>query len=788
MFSYPSGNKLHLGHWFNYGPTDSWARFRRMQGDHVFSPMGFDSFGLPAENYAIKSNVHPRQHTEANIAFMQQQLRTIGAMYDWSHEVQTHQPEYYRWTQWLFLTLYRAKLAERRKAPVNWCDSCQTVLANEQVVDGLCERCDNPVRRRELTQWFFRITQFADELLAGLDRIDWPEKTKAMQRNWIGRSEGATVVFTVEEASVADLSIDRELPVFTTRCDTLFGVTYMVLAPEHPLVAHLTAASQRAAVEGYVDSTSRVSEVDRTSTLREKTGVFTGAYAVNPINGERIPIWIADYVLASYGTGAVMAVPGHDERDFEFAQKYGLPIRRVILGPDENLQAPLPSAYVEDGPMCNSGEFDGLAGEVARERVVEYLRQWGHGEATINYRLRDWLVSRQRYWGAPIPIVHCERCGEVAVADSELPVLLPDDVEFRPTGESPLARHPSWKNTSCPKCGAAATRDTDTMDTFVDSSWYFLRYLSPHDATRPFDPKLASRWLPVHQYVGGAEHAVMHLLYARFVIKVLHRLGFVDFDEPFARLVHQGVITNQGARMSKSRGNVVNPEGYLEEFGSDTLRAYLMFGFAYVEGGDWDDGGIAAMFKYLSRVHRFLDENLSRLHDLESGQPETPELARLRHTRHNSIKGATVDLQRFQFNTAISRHMELTNALYAYANANQRWCSELRETLDDWVRLLAPLAPHLGEELWQMLGHEQSVFVAGWPAWDERALQLDRIPIVVQVNGKVREQMQVSREIDRAELVEAAKQYGRIPEWIAGKEIHKVVVVPNKLVNFVVSG
>jgi len=787
MFSYPSGNKLHLGHWFNYGPTDSWARFRRMQGARVFEPMGFDSFGLPAENYAIKMNVHPKEHTEANIEFMRQQLRIIGAMYDWSHELCTHDPAYYRWTQWLFLELFRAGLAERREAPVNWCDSCQTVLANEQVVDGLCERCDNPVRRRQLTQWFFKITEFADALLEGLDRIDWPEKTKAMQRNWIGRSEGTVVHFHVDEESVAELELDRDLPVFTTRCDTLFGVTYMVLAPEHPLVGSIAGDAQRAEVEAYVDEAARVSDIERSSTVREKTGVFTGAYAINPVNNERVPIWIADYVLGGYGTGAVMAVPGHDERDFDFAKKYGLEIRRVILDESSDENAPLGEAFVDDGPMCRSNEFDGLSGVVARERVTEYLEQWGQGEGTVNYRLRDWLVSRQRYWGAPIPIIHCDACGEVPVPDEELPVVLPDDVEFKPTGESPLARHPNWKNVDCPKCGKAATRDTDTMDTFVDSSWYFLRYLSPQLDDAPFDKALVKRWTPVHQYVGGAEHAVMHLLYARFVMKVLHRLGHVAADEPFAKLVHQGVITSQGARMSKSRGNVVNPESYLEEFGSDTLRMYLMFGFAYIEGGDWEDDGIAAMFKYLQRVARFVVDHEAAIRDASGDSTEA--LAQLQLVRHRSIKGATQDLARFQFNTAISRHMELTNALYAYANDHPKdWPTELRAIVSDWVRLLAPLAPHLGEELWEQLGGPESVFQAGWPSWDEAALVLDQVAIVVQVNGKVREQMEVPRDMDKDALIAEAKAFGRIPHWLEGKEVRKVIVVPRKLVNIVVNG
>lgn len=788
MFSYPSGNKLHLGHWFNYGPTDTWARYRRMRGDTVFQPMGFDSFGLPAENFAIKQNVHPRIHTDANIRYMQEQLRTIGAMYDWDHEVQTHRPDYYKWTQWLFLELYRAGLAYRQNAPVNWCDSCQTVLANEQVVQGLCERCDNPVRRRNLTQWFFRITEFADDLLDGLESIEWPAKTVAMQRNWIGRSQGARIDFAVE----ADLGEEEpNLSVFTTRPDTLFGVTYLVLAPEHPWVERITTEGQRDAVRAYVEASARVSEIERTSTVREKTGVATGAFATNPVNGERIPIWVADYVLGSYGTGAVMAVPGHDERDFAFARLFDLPIRRVILGPTDDPDASLEEAWTEDGPMCRSGEFDGLEGDVARERVIEYLSQWGHGEGTTNYRLRDWLVSRQRYWGAPIPILHCDACGEVPVPPEQLPVELPEDVEFKPTGESPLKRHDTWRFADCPQCGGKAERETDTMDTFVDSSWYFLRYLSARRDDVPFDPEIVSRWMPVDQYVGGGEHAVMHLLYARFIMRVLHRLGHVPFPEPFQRLVHQGVITNDGARMSKSRGNVVNPEPYLDEYGSDTLRAYLMFGFAYIEGGDWEDSGIQAMFKYLSRAHRFLDEHREALSAAAaSGREDDGEaFAELDHRRHNSIKGATQDLDRFQFNTAISRHMELTNALYAHAQATDpgQWGTGVASVVSDWVKLVSPLAPHLGEELWEMWGGDGSVFDAAWPVFDEAALQRDEVTVVVQVNGKVREQMRAPRGTGREELDRMARSFGRIPHWTEGKEIRKVIVVPDKLVNIVVA-
>ncbi len=794
MFSYPSGNKLHLGHWFNYGPTDTWARYRRMRGDHVFEPMGFDSFGLPAENFAIKSNVHPRLHTEQNIAFMQEQLKVIGAMYDWEHEVQTHTPEYYRWTQWLFLRLYEAGLAYRGKAPVNWCDHCQTVLANEQVVNGCCERCDHEVRQRDLTQWFFRTTAFADELLEGLDHLQWPHKTLAMQRNWIGRSEGAHIHFRVDETSVPEgEDFDPRLTVFTTRPDTVFGVTYMVLAPEHRLVARITTAERKAEVEDYVERAARLTEIDRTSTVREKTGVFTGAFAINPVNDERVPIWIADYVLGSYGTGAVMAVPAHDERDFEFAHRYELPIRRVIAPPSGDCDEPLEEAFTEDGPMCRSGQFDGLVGEEARRKVVEWMEETSRGEGTVNYRLRDWLVSRQRYWGAPIPIVHCPECGEVPVPYDQLPVELPEDVRFKPTGESPLASHEGWRNVPCPKCGKPAQREADTMDTFVDSSWYFLRYLSPHLQDAPFDRKLAKKWLPVHQYVGGAEHAVMHLLYARFVAHALHQLGEIDFREPFTRLVHQGVITNQGARMSKSRGNVINPEEYLEKYGSDTLRCYLMFGFEYTRGGDWDASGIHGMFKYLARVHRFVEEHREALTGGggEAGVPDgaaDKDLQELRYVRHHSVKSATVDLDRFQFNTALSRHMEFTNALHEYARKRpvEKWGEEEREMVRDWVRMLAPFAPHLGEELFSMLGGQGSVFDQDWPGWDEKALLRDVVKVVIQVNGKLRDEMEVSRGTSREELEKLAPAHGRIPRWVEGKEIRRIIVVPDKLVNIVV--
>ena len=595
MFSYPSGAKLHVGHWYNYGPTDSYARFKRMQGYNVFQPMGFDAFGLPAENYAIKTGIHPKDSTEKNIETMETQLKAMGAMFDWSAEIKTCGEEYYKWTQWMFLQLYKKGLAYRKEAPVNWCPSCQTVLANEQVNDNACERCGSQVIRKNLTQWFFKITEYAEELLNGLENLDWPEKTKAMQRNWIGKSTGCEVEFECETGD--------KIRVFTTRCDTLFGVSYVVLAPEHPLARKLTLPEQEKAVEDYIEYASKANEIDRLSTAREKTGVFTGSYCVNPVNGKRVPVYLADYVLCSYGTGAVMAVPAHDERDFAFAQKYRLPMERVILNAGE--LAPLP--YCEDGRLINSIQFDGMTSETAREEISEFLKKSGKGGKKVNYRLRDWLVSRQRYWGAPIPVIHCPKCGTVPVPESELPVRLPYDVEFRPDGKSPLAKHEKFMNTACPKCGGAAQRDPDTLDTFVCSSWYYLRYADSKNDKRPFEPQTADYLLPVDVYVGGAEHACMHLLYARFFTKALRDMGYLHFDEPFSRLVHQGVILGpDGNRMSKSKGNVVSPDEYISAYGSDVFRLYLMFGFSYTEGGPWNDDGIKAIAKFLDRVEKIV--------------------------------------------------------------------------------------------------------------------------------------------------------------------------------------
>ena len=786
MFSYPSSDKLHLGHWFNYGPTDTWARFRRLRGYNVFEPMGFDSFGLPAENYAIKTGGHPQDITEENIKFIREQLKAIGAMYDWEKEVITSRPDYYKWTQWVFLQLYKAGLAYRANAPVNWCPSCNTVLANEQVTaDGSCERCHSPVTKKNLTQWFFKITAYAERLLNGLEKIDWPERTKLMQRNWIGKSVGVEIKFKLDDRTKQDI------PVFTTRPDTLFGVTYMVLAPEHPLVDEITTPAQKKVVKEYMEKAMRESEIERTSTIREKTGVFTGAFAINPVNGERVPIWIADYVLMTYGTGAVMAVPGHDERDFEFATKYELPIRKVILEPGTKPDEPLNAAYTEPGRMINSGPFSGLPSREGIEKIATFLEEKKMGERKINYKLRDWLISRQRYWGAPIPIVYCDDCGEVPVPEEQLPVILPYDVDFKPTGESPLRTHQEFIHCQCPRCGKPAHREVDTMDTFVDSSWYFLRYLSPHLEDRPFDTNLANAWCPVDMYVGGPEHATMHLLYARFITMVLHDMEHINFDEPFQALRHQGIIKGpDGMRMSKSRGNVVNPEEFLEKYGSDAFRCYLMFGFEFEKGGPWSDEGIASLDRFLNRIWR-LFEKYGWVFESEQASSEMGEDEReLNKVLHRSIKGVTEDTERFHFNTAISRIMELVNGLYRYTGekANEELnATFLKAVLENLNLLLAPFAPHLAEELWEMSGHQYSIFNQAWPQVDENALKEEMINYGILVNGKVRAQMQVPRDMSREEIEKLAMESGRIPELIRGKNIRKVVVVPNRIVNIVVS-
>lgn len=777
MFSYPSGANLHIGHWWNFGLTDSWARAKRMQGFEVFEPMGFDAFGLPAENYAIKTGIHPQDSTMSNIETMRKQLRTMGAMFDWDYEVVTCQPDYYKWTQWLFLQLYKQGLAYRKQAPVNWCPSCNTSLANEQVDDGSCERCQTEVTKKNLTQWFFKITAYADELIAGLEGINWPEKTKTMQRNWIGRSTGAAITFNL-------LGDDDEIGVFTTRTDTLLGCTYVVLAPEHRLVDRVTVPEKRAQVDEYIEYVKKQSEIDRLSTAKEKTGVFTGAYALHPVTGERLPIWIADYVLVTYGTGAVMAVPGHDTRDYEFALKYELPIPKVIKA-SEDADDTLP--FVEDGILVNSGQFDSLTSEEARLAIVEYLAANDQARQTINYRLRDWLVSRQRYWGAPIPVVYCDGCGIVPVPEADLPVLLPYDVDFTPDGISPLAKSEEFIHTTCPQCGKPAKRDTDTLDTFVCSSWYFLRYPDNRNSDKPWDPAWINKMLPVDMYVGGPEHAVMHLLYARFITKALRDMGYISFDEPFKSLVHQGIILGpDGEKMSKSKGNFVSPDPYIEAHGSDVFRLYLLFGFNYIEGGPWSDDGIKAVARFVERVERFVDRAVKIRHS------KSPDLGRaekeVNYVLHHAIRGITKDVEVFGFNTCISRLMELMNALYRYdsevVDKNGQFIYEVTGT---FVRLIAPFAPHLAEELWQSLGHSYSIHNESWPEYSEAALVKDTIELAVQVNGRIRDKIEVASDSDEETIkAEALKAEKAVP-FIEGMTVRKVIVIKGSLVNIVVS-
>ncbi|WP_300258424.1 leucine--tRNA ligase [Clostridium sp.] len=778
MFSYPSGSQLHAGHWFNYGPVDSWARFKRMQGYNVFQPMGFDAFGLPAENFAIKTGIHPQDSTIKNIAKMEEQLKAMGAMFNWENEVVTCSPEYYKWTQWLFLKLYEKGLAYRKKAPVNWCPSCQTVLANEQVVDGACERCSTEVTKKDLTQWFFKITNYADELLDKLDGLDWPEKTVAMQKHWIGRSTGSQVNFKVKDS---DLNFD----VFTTRVDTLYGVSYVVLAPENPLVDKIVSAEQKEAIENYKEEAKKQSDIERQSISREKTGVFTGAYAIHPLTGKEVPIWVGDYVLSTYGTGAVMAVPAHDERDFAFAEKFNLPINRVIEAKDGG-ETTLP--FCEQGILVNSGEFDGLTTAEAKEKIVEKLSSLGLGEKKVNFRLRDWLVSRQRYWGAPIPVVYCEECGIVPVPESQLPVELPYDVEFAPDGKSPLAKSEAFVNTTCPHCGKPAKRETDTLDTFVCSSWYYLRYPDNKNTEAPFNPEIINKILPVDKYVGGPEHACMHLLYARFITKALRDMGYLNFDEPFTSLTHQGLILGpDGLKMSKSKGNTISPDDYIKEYGADVFRMYLMFGFAYTEGGAWSDDGIKSVNRFVERIERIIDTAREAISKGENNKTTMDKAEKeLNYWRHNTIKSVTDDTDKLQFNTAIARMMEFINALSKYTQEKEMNLDFLKDVVSDYLRLLAPFAPHFSEEQWSLLGNSYSIFNEAWPKFDPKALVKDEVEIAIQVNGKIKNKIMVSSDLDEEGIKAAALADEKIIASTEGKTVVKVIVIKGRLVNIVV--
>ena len=771
MFPYPSGD-LHVGHWFAMTPPDVLARFYRMQGWNVLFPMGFDAFGLPAENAAIKGGRHPRDWTDANIDRMRRQLKAMGGMFDWNREVNTSEPDYYRWTQWWFVQFFKRGLAYRKQATANWCPDCNTTLANEQVVNGLCERSDTVVIQREMEQWFFRTTAYAEELLNN-EGLDWPEHVKLMQRNWIGRSEGAE--FTLEVQGREDLDGVR---VFTTRQDTSFGMTFAVLAPEHALVDQIVTPEQRAAVDEFVERVRRTTEIDRLSTEGplEKRGVFTGAYATNPFTGEPVPIYLADYVLTSYGTGAIMAVPGEDQRDWDFAKAYGLPIIRTVQPPDgwEG------EAYTGDGPTINSEWLNGLTKADAIARAIDWLEERGIGERRVNYRLRDWLISRQRYWGAPIPMVHCDQCGTVPVPEDQLPVMLPYDVEFLPTGQSPLALSQEFVNTTCPECQGPARRETDTMDTFMCSSWYFMRYPDPRNTEAPVSSALADAWLPVDQYTGGSEHATMHLLYARFFHKVARDMGLVPGDEPFIRYFSQGQILGpDGRRMSKSRGNVVAPDAQVERWGTDTFRAYLMFLGPWDQGGPYDVEGIVGVFRWLSRVWAVVTDPPALVDGAAAGRELLTEA-------HSTLKKVGEDYEAKRFNTAIAAMMELTNTLQRQRDAGQAHRAAWDEAVRLLILMMGPACPHIAEELWERTGHEYSVHRQAWPEYDPALTVRDTVEIAVQVNGKVRARLAVAPDATEDAAREAAQAEPNVAGQLEGREVIRVIYVPGRLLNLVV--
>ena len=784
MFPYPSG-RIHMGHVRNYAIGDVISRYKRMRGYNVLHPMGWDSFGLPAENAAIKHGTHPQKWTLENIVSMRdKQLKHLGLSYDWDREVTTCLEKYYRWNQWLFIKMYEKGLAYKKLSYVNWCPSCNTVLANEQVEDGLCWRCSSVVTHKELEQWFFKITQYAGELLSSIDSLTgWPERVLTMQRNWIGKSTGVEVDFTVE-------GTDRKLTIFTTRPDTLFGVTFMSIAPEHPMLEQLITGKEQAdEVRAFCQRVMREDKASRTDEAQEKEGIFTGAYAINPLNNEKVPVWVGNFVLMEYGTGAIMSVPAHDQRDFEFAKKYGLPIRIVIQSPDKGLVAgSMQQAYVEDGIMADSGAFDGLTNTAAHEKISDHVEATALGRRTVNYRLRDWGISRQRYWGTPIPIIYCSACGAVPVAESDLPVRLPMDVEFTGKGVSPLVESQSFRETTCPKCGGPGRRETDTMDTFVDSSWYFLRYCSPNEDTAPFSKKAASYWMSVDQYIGGIEHAVLHLLYARFFTKVIRDLGLFDGDEPFKNLLTQGMVIKDGAKMSKSKGNVVDPDFILSKYGADTARIFSLFAAPPERDLEWSDQGVDGAYRFLHRVWAIVYKHSDAVRNIKPAGPEARG-DRLYRKTNITIKKVTEDIEReFHFNTAIAALMEMVNEMYEYS-ANKVDAGKLpvvRAAIDALTLLIAPFAPHFAEELWESIGNKGSIANAAWPQYDADAIVATEVTVVVQVNGKVRSRITFPAGTPDKDIEAAALADPKVHEFTAGKQPKKVIVVQGKLVNVVV--
>ncbi|SNB45097.1 leucine--tRNA ligase [Geobacter sp. DSM 9736] len=783
MFPYPSG-RIHMGHVRNYSIGDVVARYKRMQGLNVLHPMGWDAFGMPAENAAIQNKSHPAKWTYENISYMRNQLKRMGFSYDWDRELATCDLSYYRWEQLVFLQMYRKGIAYKKSSYVNWCPKCETVLANEQVEDGCCWRCDNEVKQKELEQWFFRITDYAEELLDWTNRMPgWPERVLTMQRNWIGKSYGCEIDFPLENGN-------GSIKVFTTRQDTLFGATFMSLAPEHPQALALTTADRLPEVQAFIEKVQKTEKAKRTADDLEKEGVFTGSYCLNPVTGRKMPVYLANFVLTDYGTGAVMAVPTHDQRDFEFARKYDLPLQ-VVIQPEGEVLDPttMTEAFVAEGIMTNSGQFDGLPSNQAKQLIADFLEKQGIGKKTVNFRLRDWGISRQRYWGNPIPIIYCDTCGVVPVPEKDLPVVLPMDVAFTGEGGNPLAKVEEFFNVSCPTCGGQARRETDTMDTFVESSWYFLRYCSPDVETSPLDRQRAEYWMSVDQYIGGIEHAVLHLLYARFFTKVMRDLGYVAIDEPFVNLLTQGMVIKDGAKMSKSKGNVVDPNALIERYGADTARLFSLFAAPPEKDLDWSDQGVDGSYRFLNRVWKFVRECLPLVEGVEAfaGGPITEEGKTLRRVVHKTIRKVTDDVgERFHFNTAIAAIMELVNSLYGFEQKNLRENAPvLREALESVVLMLAPFVPHFSEELWEKLGHAGGIDRRGWPGFDPAAAVEEELLVVVQVNGKLRGRVIVSASATEDDVRKAALADDKVSSFVAGKELKKVIYVPGKLLNIV---